>query len=164
MSKNARLRASLVLTLLMLPVLDAAWDGASGRPGPQWADVPQNIASWFRSLMQPDAPNVSCCGEADAFEADDFAVEGDHYVAVITDGKGIIPNGTRISVPNHKINWQNGNPTGHGIIFLSGETWVDPDHLPLPTYVPVMTRAVNDQGGVHMVGRWLYCYVPPSGV
>jgi hypothetical protein len=26
------------------------------------------------------------CGEADAFEADAFEVEGDHYVAVITDG------------------------------------------------------------------------------
>ncbi len=49
---------------------------------------------------------------------DQFAVEGDHYVAVITDGKGTIPNGTRLSVPNQKMKWDRGNPTGHGIIFI----------------------------------------------
>jgi hypothetical protein len=37
------------------------------------------------------------------------------YVAVITDGKGEIPNGTKIPVPNNK---DEGNPTGHGIIFI----------------------------------------------
>jgi hypothetical protein len=41
-----------------------------------------------------DDPRMSGCGEADAFEADIFEVQGDNYVAVITDGKGIIPNGT----------------------------------------------------------------------
>jgi hypothetical protein len=63
-------------------------------------------------------PWVSCCGEADAYEADIFEVEGRHYVAVITDGKGEIPNGTKIPVPNYKIKWDEGNPTGHGIIFI----------------------------------------------
>ena len=55
---------------------------------------------------------VSCCGEADAYEADIFEVEGGHYVAVITDGKGEIPNGTKIPVPNNKIKWDEGNPKG----------------------------------------------------
>src|SRR5580693_4411641 len=38
--------------------------------------------------LAPDNPAVSCCGEADAFEADAFEVEveGDHYIAIITDG------------------------------------------------------------------------------
>ena len=67
---------------------------------------------WFQGLMQPDDPRMSCCGEADAFEADNFEVQGDNYVAVITDGKGIIPNGTRVLVPNHKLKWDEGNPTG----------------------------------------------------
>jgi len=48
--------------------------------------------------MQPNNPGMSCCGEADTFEAGNFEVEGDQYVAVITDGKGVIPNGTRIRV------------------------------------------------------------------
>ena len=66
--------------------------------------------------MQPDNPAVSCCGEADAFEADTFEVDGDHYVAVITAGKGVLPNGTRM--PNSKMKWDRGNPTGHGITFI----------------------------------------------
>jgi hypothetical protein len=37
--------------------------------------------------MQPDNPQISCCGETDAFEADTFEVEGDHYVAVIIDAR-----------------------------------------------------------------------------
>jgi hypothetical protein len=54
--------------------------------------------------------------EADALVVDNFEVDGDHYVAVVTDGKGV--NGTRISVPNNNMKWDKGNPTGHGIIFM----------------------------------------------
>ncbi|HEY6258034.1 MAG TPA: hypothetical protein VIY51_19800 [Xanthobacteraceae bacterium] len=105
----------------------------------QWADQPAAVRQWFQSLMQPDNPAVSCCGEADAFEADAFEVEGDHYIAIITDGKGVIPNGTRIAVPNTKMKWDAGNPTGHGVIFLR----------------PEMIR----------LNAWIvYCYVAPGGV
>jgi hypothetical protein len=51
-------------------------------------------------------------------KTDSFEVESDHYVAVITDGKGVIPNRTRSSAPNAKVKWDRGNPTGHGIIFI----------------------------------------------
>jgi hypothetical protein len=68
--------------------------------------------------MQPDNPAVSCCGEADSYEADNFDVEGDHYSAVITNGHGVIPNGTRVAVPNTKMKRDKGNPTGHGIVFI----------------------------------------------
>lgn len=88
------------------------------RDNGQWSDQPASIRQWFQSLMQPDAPSVSCCGEADAFEADTFEVEGDHYIAIITDGRGVLANGTRIIVPNGKMKWDKGNPTGHGIIFI----------------------------------------------
>ena len=91
---------------------------ASARPGPQWADTPTYIREWFQSLMQPDNPAMSCCGEADAFEADQFEVEGDHYIAIITEGKGYMKVGTRIVVPNSKMKWDKGNPTGHGIVFI----------------------------------------------
>jgi hypothetical protein len=91
---------------------------AAARDNGQWADQPAAIRRWFQSLMQPDNPVVSCCGEADAFEADTFEVEGDHYVAIITDGKGMLPAGTRIPVPNSKMKWDAGNPTGHGIVFI----------------------------------------------
>lgn len=57
----------------------------------------------------------------DPFEADTFEVDGDHYVAVITDGKGIISVGMRIDAPNTKMKWNRGNPTGHGIIFIGSQ-------------------------------------------
>jgi hypothetical protein len=91
---------------------------AAARDDGQWASSPANVREWFQGLKQPDHPRLSCCGEADAFEADTFEVESDHYVAIITDGKGVIPNGTRISVPNAKMKFDRGNPTGHGIIFI----------------------------------------------
>jgi hypothetical protein len=95
--------------------------GAFARPSPQWDNTPLAIRQWFQSLMQPDNPYMTCCGEADAYEADNFEAEGDHYIAIITDGKGTIPNGTRIKVPNQKMKWDRGNPTGHGFIFIGSQ-------------------------------------------
>jgi hypothetical protein len=98
------------LTLATLPAL--------ARDNGQWGQQPASIRQWFQRLMQPDNPQVSCCGEADAFEADMFEIEGDHYVAIITNGKGVVAEGTKIPVPNQKMKWNDGNPTGHGIIFI----------------------------------------------
>lgn len=105
-------KINIVLFLLILSTQVLARDNG------QWSDQPASVRQWFQSLMQPDAPSVSCCGEADAFEADTFEVEGDHYIAIITDGRGVLENGTRIIVPNGKMKWDKGNPTGHGIIFI----------------------------------------------
>jgi hypothetical protein len=70
---------------------------------------------------QPDNSAVGRCGEADAFEADTFEIDGDHYVAVIADAKGVMPSCPRIPVPNAKMKWDKGNPTRHGIIFIGGQ-------------------------------------------
>jgi len=102
---------ALGLFLLFIPPAIARDLGQRG-------SQPIAVRQWFQGLMQPDNPYVSCCGEADAFEADTFEVVGDQYVAVVTNGKGVIPDGTRIPVPNQKLKWDNGNPTGHGIIFI----------------------------------------------
>ncbi len=103
-------RITLALVALSLP--------AVARDNGQWGNQPADLREWFQRLMQPDNPSVSCCGEADAFEADSYEVQGDQYVAIITNGKGTIPEGTRIPVPNQKMKWDEGNPTGHGIIFI----------------------------------------------
>jgi hypothetical protein len=94
---------------------------AHARDNGQWADKPTDLHAWFEGLTQPNNPTASCCGEADAFEADAFEVEGDHYIAIITDGRGDFPTGARISVPNSKMKWDSGNPTGHGIIFIGSD-------------------------------------------
>jgi hypothetical protein len=98
-----------------------AWHAASdavARDNGQWEGSPPEVRRWSQGLRQPDNPAASCCGEANAYEADIFEVETDHYVAIITDGKGDIPNGTKIAIPNNKMKWDEGNPTGHGIIFI----------------------------------------------
>lgn len=111
-------RGVLIVAYTLLAMLLIGTAVALARDNGQWADAPLNVRQWFQGLMQPDAPMVSCCGQADAYEADDFEVSGDHYVAIITDGKGVIPDGTRIEVPNGKLKVDQGNPTSHGIIFL----------------------------------------------
>ena len=75
--------ALLILILTSIVVVSGVVE-AKARDDGQWANVPENIRRWFESLKQPDHPRLSCCGEADAFEADQFEVEGDHYVAIIT--------------------------------------------------------------------------------
>lgn len=93
----------------------------------QWGDQDAEIARWFRALRQPDNPHISCCGESDAYEADKVETgPNGETIAVITDVRDDeplrrphVPVGTRIVVPNHKIKYDQGNPTGHIIIFLS---------------------------------------------
>jgi hypothetical protein len=67
--------------------------------------------------MQPNNPYMSCCGEADAFEADAFEVAGAQYVAIITNGKGSSRTERESLFPTKKRD--EGNPTGHGIMSLT---------------------------------------------
>jgi hypothetical protein len=125
---------------IMAALLSAIAVPSLARDNRQWEATPADVRAWYRNLKQPDHPRVSCCGEADAYWSDSFEVEGDHYVAIITDtrddavlGRPHRDPGTRIVVPNHKLKWDDGNPTGHGVLFLS---------------------ASGD----------VYCYVAPGGV
>jgi hypothetical protein len=106
----------------------------------QWDNQAPEVRKWFQSLMQPDVPFRSCCGEADAYWADSFDSSDGQYLAIITDtrpdgplGRPHHEPGETFSIPNNKIKWDQGNPTGHGVIFLS---------------------STGD----------VYCYVPPGGV
>lgn len=92
----------------------------------QWENQDPAISEWYRGLMQPDAPTVSCCGEADAYFCDDYRANGDKAVCTITDdrpdeprGRPHIDIGTQIEIPANKLKWDRGNPTGHGVVFLS---------------------------------------------
>jgi hypothetical protein len=111
-------RCRTFVSYLSISVIVNCHSIASARDDGQWGAQPPNVRQWFQHLMQPDQPTMSCCGEADAYEADNFEVEGDHYVAIVTNGKGQIPDGTRVPVPNAKMKWNEGNPTGHGILFI----------------------------------------------
>jgi hypothetical protein len=116
--KVLRLLLTVALPMGIIVFHHALVLNANARDNGQWGDTPPSVRQWFQSLMQPDNPHMSCCGEADAFEADIFEIDGDHYVAIITDGKGVMSPGTRIAIPNQKMKWDKGNPTGHGIVFI----------------------------------------------
>lgn len=115
-----------IIALLLSAALFAAGRPVHGRDLGQWTNADPAIRAWYRSLMQPDNPNASCCGEADAYWADEVHVRNGRTFVTITDdrddtplGRPHIPNGTVIEVPDHKLKWDRGNPTGHGVIFLS---------------------------------------------
>lgn len=90
----------------------------------RWFATPPEVRQWFRNLTQPDNGN-SCCGEADAYWSDSYKTKGDQYIAIITDTRDDVPlgrphvaPGTEILVPNNKLKFDAGNPTGHGVIFI----------------------------------------------
>lgn len=99
---------------------------ALARDQGQWDATDADVAKWYRDLKQPDAPNLSCCGEADAYWADSFETNKQKQtVATVTDTRDDAPlkrphirPGTKIIVPDHKLKYDEGNPTGHGVIFV----------------------------------------------
>ena len=102
-----------------------------GRDLGQWEATDPQIREWYQSLMQPDAPEVSCFGEADAYWADEIHVRDGKTFATITDdrpdeprGRPHIPVGTQIEIPPNKLKWDRSNPTGHVILFLSRAGYV----------------------------------------
>jgi hypothetical protein len=72
-------------TILMGALMLFMAGSAVSRDLGQWASVDPSVSKWFKSLMQPDNPTISCCGGAHAYYADVFETDGDRYVAIITD-------------------------------------------------------------------------------
>jgi len=113
---------------------------------PHYAQAVDQETGYFLSSQQrPDRPhtgewsNDSCCGPADAYEADDFEQQGPNFYAIITRGDETFPVGTKVLIPPEKIipHAMPPNTTGHGWVWLTGGS---------PTSVAV------------------FCYVPPTGV
>ncbi len=97
----------------------------------QWDGTDPAVRAWYQGLMQPDNPTVSCCGEADAYWCDNyFARNGKAYCRITDDrpdeprGRPHVEIGTEIEIPDAKLKWDRGNPTGHSIVFLSRSGFV----------------------------------------
>ncbi len=145
--------------LVILAGFFAAIATAPARDLGQWEKMDPAQRLWFQQLMQPDtigmgSPGVSCCGEGDAYWADEARVRDGKLYAVITDKRDDaelkrmheIP-GTEYEVPMKKIvgmEQRLGNPTGHIVIFLGG-----------PSYSQTQSR---------MMPRPVLCYVQNGGV
>lgn len=101
-------------------------NNARGRDLGQWENGDPVIKEWYAGLMQPDNPTVSCCGETDSYWCDGIHVREDKTFCVITDDRANeplrrtpVPIGTEIEIPDRKLKYDRGNPTGHAIVFLS---------------------------------------------
>src|SRR6476469_6772906 len=124
MARNVVIRITLAVVVALFTIM-----AVNARDLGQWDD-PANaeLKRWYQDLKQPDNPAAPCCGEADAYWADAFETTSDgQYIAIITDPRDDEPLarrhrniGTRIVVPKNKIKWNEDNPVGHGLIFLSG--------------------------------------------
>lgn len=92
----------------------------------------QLCQEWIENVKQPDT-RISCCGDGDAFVADDFEVgpHGEFYAIITgdypeeqTDPPGArqpITRGSKILIPPNKLNRareDGGNPSGHGVVFI----------------------------------------------
>ena len=141
MSAERRYLALAVAAVVVLIVLLFSVRITPARDLGQWDNnADPAVAEWYRSLMQPDNPVASCCGEADAYFADDVHFKDGKTFAAITDDRPDEPRhrphiaiGTEIEIPNNTLKWDRSNPTGHGVVFLSR-------------------------------GGFVYCYVQPGGV
>lgn len=95
----------------------------------QWQD--NSTTQWYQGLMQPDVPNASCCGEADAYWCDDYYARDSKAFCRITDDRPDEPRGRphrnvgeEFEIPPRKLKWDKSNPTGHGVVFLSRTGYV----------------------------------------
>ena len=106
---------------------------APARPG-QWAQATPERQAFFKQAMRPDylPQRYPCCGEADAYEADDFTTDADgNLYAILTcndpdtceppELDRYLAPGTKILIKPEKLlpPHQPDNLTGHGIVFVA---------------------------------------------
>ena len=120
---NQKVVACVAINLISTFILTVSF--ATARHFGQWAGQDAAIQQWFRNLTMPDFTAVSCCANGDGYWADSFEVREKHYVAIITDPRPDAPlhrehiaSGTAIVIPDYKIKWDQGNPSGHGWVFI----------------------------------------------
>lgn len=116
----------ILLVIAAFAILILSVNFARSRDLGQWEAADPAIREWYQSLMRPDAPSASCCGEADAYWADEVHVRDGKTFAKITDdrpdeplGRPHIAIGTEIEIPPEKLKWDSSNPTGHNVLFVS---------------------------------------------
>ena len=120
-----------VFVIAMVVILVLSIKAAFARDLGQWENSDPAVRQWYRSLMMPDFPDISCCGEGDAYWCDKVNVRNGKTFCTITDDRDDaplrrrhIPIGTEYEIPNHKLTFKDGNPTGHVILFVNANDQV----------------------------------------
>jgi len=100
MSWCARMIAVMSVCALSLPA--AATDNG------QYSNVPDNIRSWFKSVMSPKG--VPCCDISDGHRTD-YNIRADEYWVPI--------DGEWLPVPPEAIVYNAGNPVGEAVVWYT---------------------------------------------
>src|SRR5882672_3953681 len=66
--------ALICMAALILFLYSVTFTTSYGRDLGQWENGDPAVREWYQSLMQPDNPTASCCGEADSYWCDDIHV------------------------------------------------------------------------------------------
>lgn len=125
-----RLLTLLMWAVIMAAIAFSAYSCDRAHAMDHGFDYSDPVVRWFNALPRPNMRSTSCCGKGDAYGADEYEKVGDHYRVTITDGeykqfpdgtvRAPLKNGTVVDVPLVFVNPpSDGNPTGHGVIFLS---------------------------------------------
>src|SRR5512139_4257177 len=81
-SPTSRLHSALRMAVATLAIWCVT---ASARDLGQWENTDPELRVWYESLRQPDNPQVSCCGQADAYWCDDVRADDSGTYCKITD-------------------------------------------------------------------------------
>jgi hypothetical protein len=138
-------KLSMLVGVLALLTAGSAFSRDGYQDRPHVCDMPagprfKRCDDWISSVQRPDIRGASCCGDGDAFIADDFELgpKGELYAIITGDyhdvqypgtelDDGSLPplpysvkRGTRILIPKEKRNIapEDANRSGHGVVFL----------------------------------------------
>jgi hypothetical protein len=78
-------------------------------------------ADWMKSLIRPDYPIASCCGQADQYYVREYGPSRQNSIAfaAVVIGRDGEPDFS-VEIPREKVIWNRVNPTGRGVIFIQG--------------------------------------------
>ena len=83
--------------ILCLAIFGGLGGAGNARDLGQWENADPAIREWYQALMQPDVPTASCCGEADAYWADEIHVRDGKTYVIITDDRPDEPRGPPVA-------------------------------------------------------------------
>ena len=100
----------------------------------QWNDVPDDVRSWFKSVLSPSG--VHCCDIADGHRTDWEVRPAGYFIPNPMD-----PTGEWIPVPPGAVVHNAGNPVGEAIVWWN--------------------QVITDED---QIGIFIRCFVPGDGV
>ena len=118
--ENRALTFTIFCMVVLIIVLVLAWPTHARDLG-QWENSDPAIRKWYETLMMPDNPSVRCCGKDDEYRCEAFVRNGETWCRVNDDRvnprRPPVAIGTEIHIPRHKYKFDQGNPTGHTVVF-----------------------------------------------